>query len=76
MEKQIEAHLLGLGLGYLPLHRIESQLASGELVTLQLANNKSRNNELSMASRKDNQGKALAWFVNKIQEMEGKLIKI
>ncbi|PKH06635.1 LysR substrate-binding domain-containing protein [Moritella sp. Urea-trap-13] len=75
VEKKIEAHLLGLGVGYLPLFRIEAQLESGELVTIPLANDESRNSELSMAWRKDNQGKALAWFVNSIQEMAAELIE-
>lgn len=75
VEKKIEAHLLGLGVGYLPLHRIGAQLESGELVTIQLANYESRNSELSMAWRKDNKGKALAWFVNSIQEIASELIE-
>jgi DNA-binding transcriptional LysR family regulator len=73
VEKKIEAHLLGLGVGYLPLHRIKAQLESGELATIQLANYENRNSELSMAWRKDNQGKALAWFVSHIQGMASQL---
>jgi DNA-binding transcriptional LysR family regulator len=75
VEKKIEAHLFGLGVGYLPLHRIGAQLESGELVTIQLANYESRNSELSMAWRKDNKGKALTWFVNNIQEIASELIQ-
>jgi DNA-binding transcriptional LysR family regulator len=75
VEKKIEAHLLGLGVGYLPIHRIGTKLESGELVTVQLANYESRNSELSMAWRKDNKGKALAWFVNSIQEIASELIE-
>ena len=76
VEKKIEAHLLSLGVGYLPLHRIRAQLESKELVTIQVANSESRNSELSMAWRKDNKGKALAWFVNSIQEIASELIEV
>jgi DNA-binding transcriptional LysR family regulator len=74
VEKKIEAHLLGLGVGYLPIHRIEAQLESGELVAIQLANYETRNSELSMAWRKENKGKALTWFVKSIQEVASELI--
>lgn len=73
IEKKIEAHLLGLGVGFLPVHRIREQLASGQLITLTLEKYENRSNNLYMAWRKDNQGKALAWFVNNIQEMQAGL---
>ena len=69
VEKKIEAHMLGMGVGFLPSHRIKSQLESGQLVTLALQEQKSRHNELHMAWRKDNQGKALAWFVDSIKRL-------
>ncbi|MDP2561358.1 LysR substrate-binding domain-containing protein [Psychrobium sp. 1_MG-2023] len=74
VEKKIEAHLLGLGVGSLPLHRIKTLLASGELVVLTLAESESRLTNVSMAWRKGNEGKALAWFVDKVQEMKGELL--
>lgn len=74
VQKKIEAHLLGVGVGFLPIHRIQKELESGELVSLQLASYESRNSELSMAWRKNNQGKALAWFIEKVQEISDKLI--
>jgi DNA-binding transcriptional LysR family regulator len=74
VQKKIEAHLLGIGVGFLPIHRIQKELDSGELVSLQLANYESRDSELSMAWRKKNQGKALAWFIEKVQEISDKLI--
>jgi DNA-binding transcriptional LysR family regulator len=74
VEKKIEAQLLGLGVGFLPIHRIKDQLASGQLVILALEQTDSRHNELCMAWRNDNQGKALAWFINNIKQMAVKLI--
>jgi len=74
VEKKIEAHMLGLGVGFLPIHRIKNQLASGQLVTLALVESENRNSDLCMAWRKDNKGKALAWFINSIQQMKVKLL--
>jgi len=73
IDKKIEAHLLGLGVGYLPIHRIREQLQTGQLVALELAEPENRSHNLCVAWRKDNKGKALAWFVNKIKEMERNL---
>jgi DNA-binding transcriptional LysR family regulator len=74
IEKKIEAHVLGLGVGYLPIHRIKKELASAKLKTLALEKTEDRSHQLSMAWRKDNQGKALAWFVKNVQEMTASLI--
>ena len=68
VDKKIEAHLLGLGVGFLPIHRIEKHLNSKELIALNVEEVESRKSELSMAWHKDNKGKALAWFVKRIQE--------
>ena len=74
IEKKIEAQQLGLGVGFLPIHRIKTQLESGQLVTLALEKTENRNSQLCMAWRNDNQGKALAWFVSNIQQMATKLL--
>ncbi|WNC67016.1 LysR family transcriptional regulator [Thalassotalea nanhaiensis] len=74
VQKKIEAHLLGVGIGFLPVHRIKRELESGELVSLQLASYESRTSQLIMAWNKDNQGKALAWFIEKVQEIADELI--
>lgn len=70
IDKKIEAHLLGLGVGYLPIHRIEQELQTGELVALTLAQPEERSHDLCVAWRKDNEGKALAWFIEEIKQME------
>ena len=70
VEKKIEAHRLGLGVGYLPVHRIREALDSGELVVLTLEKPEERNPKLCIAWRKDNKGKALAWFVERIGQMD------
>ena len=70
ISKKIEAHLLGLGVGYLPIHRIEQELQTGQLVALTLAQPEDRSHDLCVAWCKDNKGKALAWFIDKIIKME------
>ena len=74
IQKKIDAHIQGIGVGFLPVHRIQDELESGELVTLQLASYESRNSELNMAWRKDNKGKALAWFIEKVQKISDELV--
>jgi len=74
VQKKIDAHIQGLGVGYLPVHRIQDELESGELIALQLASYENRNSEISMAWRKDNKGKALAWFIKKVQAISDELV--
>lgn len=71
IEQKIEAHLLGLGVGYLPEHRIGDLVKAGELRVLEL---ESRRPPLviSAAWRQGFQGKALKWFIDRIQTMNWK----
>ncbi|MEH6454450.1 MAG: LysR substrate-binding domain-containing protein [Psychromonas sp.] len=68
--QKIDMQLLGLGVGYLPVHRIQEQLNSGELVALTVAKPEIRKMDLCVAWQKDNKGKALAWFVEQIQALQ------
>ncbi|MFT5294731.1 MAG: DNA-binding transcriptional LysR family regulator [Colwellia sp.] len=70
IEKKIEAHCKGIGVGYLPAHRITRELNSGELVALSLKDHENRQHDLYIAWGKSNKGKALAWFVNKLRQMD------
>jgi len=70
IHKKIDAQRHGLGVGYLPLHRIQGYLQSGELVSPKLEQADTRQHELCIAWRKDNKGKALAWFVEQLKQME------
>lgn len=70
IEQKIEMQSLGLGVGYLPVHRIQAELKSGQLVALTPSKAESRHHDLCVAWRKDNNGKALAWFVEQIQALQ------
>lgn len=67
---KIDAQLVGLGVGYLPAHRINKELQTGQLLALTLEKPADRNHPLCIAWRSDNKGKALAWFVKKIKQMQ------
>ncbi|MEJ2072186.1 MAG: LysR substrate-binding domain-containing protein [Reinekea sp.] len=62
MEEKIAAQKSGLGVGYLPFHRIEQELKSGELVALNMM--ETHKDKLVMAWRKGNTGPALQWFLD------------
>jgi len=70
IEQKIEVQLLGLGVGYLPVHRIQQELKTGQLVALTLAKPENRSNDVCVAWQKDNKGMALAWFVEQIQALQ------
>jgi DNA-binding transcriptional LysR family regulator len=60
---KIQAQVMGVGVGFLAHHLIKNELASGDLVALDCLVPRP-NIPLYMAWRKENKGKALAWFVN------------
>ena len=64
MEEKIAAQKAGLGVGYLPKHRIQDDLDSGALVTLKVMQNRG---QVVMAWRNGNVGPALQWFLDRMQ---------
>jgi len=59
---KIQAQMMGVGVGFLPAHMIRRELAEGSLVVLDCSVPRPRA-PLYMAWRKENKGKALAWFI-------------
>lgn len=63
MSEKIAAQQAGLGVGFLPKHRISQQLAEGELVVIELGHATST---ALIAWRKGTPGPALQWFIDRI----------
>lgn len=68
VKQKIEAQCKGLGVGYLPLHRIRRELAEGRLQILALDVPRLPV-EISAAWLRGNKGKGLKWFINRIKKM-------
>lgn len=60
---KIQAQVMGVGVGFLARHLIKNELANGDLIALDCLVPRP-NIPLYMAWRKENKGKALAWFVD------------
>jgi len=65
MQHKIDAQIKGLGVGFLPRHRIQKQLDNGHLVVLPLAEEIPQT-PLHLVWKSNNKGKALRWFINKL----------
>lgn len=59
---KIQAQVMGVGVGFLARHLIKNELANGDLIALECSVPRP-NIPVYMAWRKENKGKALAWFV-------------
>lgn len=66
--RKIEAQRLGLGIGYLPRHRIAAELASGALRALTLQK-PPPTQPISVAWRSADKGKALQWFLDRLLQL-------
>lgn len=67
-KQKIEAQCKGLGVGYLPLHRIRNELAEGQLKILELDVPR-RHVEISVVWLRGNKGKGLKWFIDRLKTM-------
>ena len=65
MQTKIKAQQLGLGVGYIPKHLILDALATGALVACQVEIPRPAQ-KVFMAWRKDKEGKAQAWFTERL----------
>lgn len=65
--EKIQAQCLGLGVGFLPAHRIQDLLAQGLLVALPLEETIPAL-ELCIAWKNSNKGKVLHWFIEKLSQ--------
>lgn len=64
MEQKIKAQLQGVGVGFLPRHKIQPYLDTGDLVVLNIEKEAPVTNQYC-AWRSNNNGRATQWFVNK-----------
>ncbi|WP_368428257.1 LysR substrate-binding domain-containing protein [Sulfuricaulis sp.] len=72
MRHKIAFQCAGLGVGYLPAHRVRAELASSQLVVKQVLESKPRV-PLLIAWRTADKGKALRWFLKELED--GKLLE-
>ncbi|MBR9871148.1 MAG: LysR family transcriptional regulator [Gammaproteobacteria bacterium] len=68
IDHKIDAQCKGLGVGYLPHHRITEELADGRLEILALDAPRPPS-EISVAWPRGNTGKGLKWFVDRLKQM-------
>lgn len=66
MESKVAAQIAGLGVGYLPRERADSEAAAGRLVIRKTAETRP-SITLYLAWRTNQKGKALQWFVDRLR---------
>jgi DNA-binding transcriptional LysR family regulator len=67
MQAKIAAQVAGLGVGYLPRPIARREVAAGRLVVKQVEDLRP-NQQVSIAWRTANHGKALAWFLRRLDD--------
>ena len=68
MQAKLEAQIQGLGVGYLPLTLARAALESGQLVRKQVEDESEKITRLSLAWRSRDTGKALKWWLARLEE--------
>lgn len=67
MDAKVQAQLMGLGVGYLPLTRIKALLQAGELVQLSLSTHVKRKSYFKIAWQAHSKSSALQWFLKTLE---------
>jgi DNA-binding transcriptional LysR family regulator len=65
ISEKIHAQCLGLGVGFLPAHRIQDRLEHGQLIALPVEN-AIPIEAINMAWKTSNKGKVLRWFIERL----------
>ncbi len=68
MASKLEAHIQGLGVGYLPLYWAQAAIDAKQLIVKPVEATPNRTLQ-QIAWRSDNPGKALKWFVEKLRQV-------
>ena len=69
MQSKIKAQTLGLGIGFIPKHMITDELQTGRLLIRKTQVSRP-NQSLYMAWKKNAQGNALTWFIDKLSRAD------
>ncbi len=69
VSEKIRALRLGLGVGFLPAHRIQAAVNNGKLIPLPIENINAKE-DIVMAWKPANKGKLLHWFIERLSQHE------
>ncbi len=68
MQEKIHCQLAGLGVGFLPKHRIQDELDNGQLVDLPF-DPANPDTNMYIGWKRGNKGKALRWFADRLEDL-------
>jgi len=67
--EKITALKHGLGIGFLPAHRIQQEIAQGQLLALDVENANASKDKINLAWKLGNKGKVLHWFIEELMQL-------